>query len=111
MPRRGGDPCRARSAARRFPAGPELTGTSGVAAILHRFVVFHQQFTTFAGRTPVALGGSCNAGSGPLCAAAECNLLEQDAVPMELDGEACSVCLMRLPAAETHSLSTLSESV
>jgi hypothetical protein len=50
MPRRGGDSCRPRSAARRFPDGPELTGISGVAAILHRFVVFHQQFTTFVGK-------------------------------------------------------------
>jgi hypothetical protein len=47
IPRRNGNSCQALAAARYFPDGLERTAISGVVAILHSLVVFHQQFTIF----------------------------------------------------------------
>jgi hypothetical protein len=49
IPRRNGNSYQALPATRHSPDGHPLMAVSGVAVILHRFVVFHQPFTIFMG--------------------------------------------------------------
>jgi hypothetical protein len=49
IPRRNGNSYQALPATRHSPDGHPSMAVSGVAVILHRFVVFHQHFTIFTG--------------------------------------------------------------